>query len=66
MRDNSWKTKAIVMVAFIISIVGGIVAAIAVPEAYAMWKGMAGFGAGAILFLLLTVLFVKILHIGRD
>lgn len=66
MRDNSWKTKAIVFVAFIISILGGIVAAIAVPEAYAIWKGVVGFGLGAVLFLLLTVLFVKILHIGRD
>ena len=41
MRRSNWKTKVIVVIAFILSIVLGVVAAMFAPD---VWKGLVGFG----------------------
>lgn len=63
MRRSNWKTKVIVVIAFILSIVAGVVAARIAPG---VWKGLAGFGTFAVVFIILVFIFVKVLHIGRD
>lgn len=44
MRRSNWKTKVIVVIAFILSIVLGVVAAMFAPD---VWKGLVGFGTFA-------------------
>lgn len=45
MRRSNWKTKVVVVIAFILSVVAGVVAAIFTP---AVWKGLVGFGTFAV------------------
>ena len=63
MRRSNWKTKVIVVIAFILSIVLGVVAAMFAPD---VWKGLVGFGTFAVVLLALVFIFVKVLHIGRE
>ena len=41
MRRSNWKTKIVVIVAFILSVIAGIAAAMFTPD---VWKGLVGFG----------------------
>lgn len=59
MRRSNWKTKVVVVIAFILSVV----AAIFTPD---IWKGLVGFGTFAVVLLVLVFILVKVLHIGRD
>ena len=59
----NWKTKVIVVIAFILSIVLGVVAAMFAPD---VWKGLVGFGTFAVVLLVLVFIIVKVLHIGRE
>ena len=63
MRRSNWKTKVIVVIAFILSIVLGVVAAMFAPD---VWKGLVGFGTFAVVLLVLVFILVKVLHIGRE
>lgn len=63
MRRSNWKTKVVVVIAFILSVVSGVVAAIFTPD---IWKGLVGFGTFAVVLLVLVFILVKVLHIGRD
>ncbi len=63
MRRSNWKTKVVVVIAFILSVVAGVVAASFTPN---IWKGLVGFGTFAVVLLVLVVILVKVLHIGRD
>ena len=63
MRRTNWKTKVIVVIAFILSIVLGVVAAMFAPD---VWKGLVGFGTFAVVLLVLVFILVKVLHIGRE
>lgn len=63
MRRSNWKTKVIVVIAFILSIVLGVVAAMFAPD---VWKGLVGFGTFAVVLLVLVFIFVRVLHIGRN
>ncbi|MCB7113915.1 hypothetical protein LIZ37_06290, partial [Mediterraneibacter faecis] len=63
MRRSNWKTKVVVVIAFILSVVAGVVAAIFTPD---IWKGLVGFGTFAVVLLVLVFILVKVLHIGRD
>lgn len=63
MRRSNWKLKVTVAVAFILSIVAGIIAAMLTPG---VWKGFVGFGTFAVLLIVLVFIFIKVLHIGRD
>ena len=63
MRRSNWKTKVIVVIAFILSIVLGVVAAMFAPD---VWKGLVGFGTIAVVLLVLVFILVKVLHIGRE
>ena len=63
MRRSNWKTKVIVVIAFILSIVLGVVAAMFAPD---LWKGLVGFGTFAVVLLVLVFILVKVLHIGRE
>lgn len=63
MGRSNWKTKLIVGIAFILSVVAGVVAVTLAPD---LWKGLVGFGTFAIMLIVLVFIFVKILHIGRD
>lgn len=63
MRRSNWKTKVIVVIAFILSIVLGVVAAMFAPD---VWKGLVGFGIFAVVLLVLVFILVKVLHIGRE
>lgn len=60
MRENNWKTKAIVAVACILSILAGVAVAVIIPQAHAEWKGLAGFGTFIVLVLLVTFVLTKI------
>ena len=59
MRRSNWKTKIVVIVAFILSVIAGIAAAIFTP---AVWKGLVGF----VVLLVLVFILVKVLRIGRN
>lgn len=63
MRRSNWKTKVVVIVAFILSVIAGIVAAMLTPD---VWKGLVGFGTFAVLLLVLVFILVKVLRIGRN
>lgn len=63
MRRSNWKTKVIVVIAFILSIVLGVIAAMFAPD---VWKGLVGFGTFAVVLLVLVFILVKVLHIGRE
>ena len=63
MGRSNWKTKLVVGLAFILSVVAGVLAATFVPD---VWKGLAGFLTFAIVLIVLVFIFVKILHIGRE
>lgn len=63
MRRSNWKTKVIVVIAFILSIVLGVVAAMFAPD---VWKGLVEFGTFAVVLLVLVFILVKVLHIGRE
>lgn len=63
MRRSNWKTKVVVVIAFILSVVAGVVAAIFTQD---IWKGLVGFGTFAVVLLVLVFILVKVLHIGRD
>ena len=63
MRRSNWKKKVIVVIAFILSIVLGVVAAMFAPD---VWKGLVGFGTFAVMLLVLVFILVKVLHIGRE
>lgn len=63
MRRSNWKTKVIVVIAFILSIVLGVVAAMFAPD---VWKGLVGFETFAVVLLVLVFILVKVLHIGRE
>ena len=54
MRRSNWKTKVIVVIAFILSIVLGVVAAMFAPD---VWKGLVGFGTFAVMLLVLVFIF---------
>lgn len=61
MGRSNWKTKLVVGVAFILSIIAGVLAAMFAPD---VWKGLVGFGTFAIVLLVLVFIFIKVLHIG--
>jgi VIT1/CCC1 family predicted Fe2+/Mn2+ transporter len=63
MRRSNWKTKVVVIVAFILSVIAGIVAAMFTPD---VWKGLVGFGTFAVVLLVLVFILVKVLRIGRN
>lgn len=63
MRRSNWKTKLVVVVAFILSIVAGVLAAMFTPG---VWKGLVGFGTFAIVLIVVVFVLVKVLHIGRN
>ena len=63
MRRTNWKTKVVVIVAFILSVIAGIVAAMFTPD---VWKGLVGFGTFAVVLLVLVFILVKVLRIGRN
>lgn len=63
MRRSNWKTKIVVIVAFILSVIAGIAAAIFAPD---VWKGLVGFGTFAVVLLVLVFILVKVLRIGRN
>lgn len=63
MGRSNWKTKLVVGVAFILSVIAGVLAATFAPD---VWKGLVGFGTFAIVLLALVFIFIKVLHIGRD
>ena len=63
MRRSNWKTKIVVIVAFILSVIAGIAAAMFTPDA---WKGLVGFGTFAVVLLVLVFILVKVLRIGRN
>ena len=58
MGRSNWKTKLVVGVAFILSIIAGVLAAMFAPD---VWIG---FGTFAIVLLVLVFIFIKVLHIG--
>lgn len=60
MRENNWKTKAIVAVACILSILAGVAVAVIIPQSHAEWKGFAGFGTFIVLILLVTFVLTKL------
>lgn len=66
MRNSNWKAKVLIMVAFIIGIIAGIMAAIHTPEQYSQYRGLIVFGTIAIVSIVIVFICVKILHIGRD
>ena len=63
MRRSNWKTKLVVIVAFILSVIVGIAAAMFTPD---VWKGVVGFGTFAVVLLVLVFILVKVLRIGRN
>ncbi len=63
MRRSNWKTKLVVVIAFILSIVAGVAAAVFTPD---IWKGLVGFGTFAVVLIVLVFILVKVFHIGRD
>ena len=63
MRRSNWKTKLVVVIAFILSIVAGVAAAVFTPD---VWKGLVGFGPFAVVLIVLVFILVKVFHIGRD
>lgn len=63
MRRSNWKTKLVVVIAFILSIVAGVAAAVFTPD---VWKGLVGFGTFAVVLIVLVFILVKVFHIGRD
>lgn len=63
MRRSNWKTKLVVVIAFILSIVAGVAAAVFTPD---VWKDLVGFGTFAVVLIVLVFILVKVFHIGRD
>ena len=63
MRRSNWKTKVVVIVAFILSVIAGIAAAMFTPD---VRKGLVGFGTFAVVLLVLVFILVKVLRIGRN
>ena len=63
MGRGNWKTKLVVGIAFILSVIAGVFATTFVPD---VWKGLVGFVTFAIVLLVLVFILVKILHIGRE
>lgn len=57
MGRSNWKTKLVVGVAFILSIIAGVLAAMFAPD---VWKGLVGFGTFAIVLLVLVFIFIKV------
>ena len=66
MRNNNWKIKAVVVAAFIISILVGCVVVACLPEQYDMFRGMCFFGSVAIVTLLIVFVAIKIFRIGEE
>lgn len=66
MRRSNWKPKLIVILAFIIGAVAGIAVAVFIPEEYAQFRGLLGFGTIALVSGTIVFIAVRILQIGED
>ena len=65
MRNNGWKVKVLIVIAFVIGVVAGISAAMMTPAAYSMYRGLIGFGTIVIVSCLIVFISVKVFHVGE-
>ena len=66
MRKSNWKAKALVVIAFIIGIFGGLGVMLTLPEEYAAFRGMAFFGTLAVVSCTIVFVALMMFHIGEE
>lgn len=66
MRRSNWKSKFLIILAFIIGAIAGVAVAIFIPGEYAQYRGLCTFGTIAIVAGAIVFIAVRILRIGED
>lgn len=66
MRNNNWKMKVVIAIAFIIGAACGIAAAIFVPATYDSYRGLISFGTIIVVSAVIVLIAVRVFHIGEE
>lgn len=65
MRNNGWKGKVLLVIAFIIGVLSGLIVSMLLPDKFSVYRGLAGFGTIIIMASAIIVIGTKVFHIGE-